>query len=119
MSLAIRILKYWPVVVFAVIVIGVGLEMATLLPSLKMLGMRSSTLLDLGNHISRYVGGISIAMLFGGVASCLGLLLRLLVVRIRTGNFPEKERCEAWIAGLCGALGIIPLIWYFASWVTP
>ena len=105
-----------PALFFAAVVVVVGLYLGTVLPAAEMLGMRSNALLDLGRYASRYMGGIGISMILGGGGLLAGLLMRLIVTRVRTGKVPEKERRDAWIAGVFCLLGIAPLLWYVASW---
>jgi hypothetical protein len=107
-----------PVLFFVAVVVVVGLYLGTVLPAAEMLGMRSDALLDLGRHASRYMGGLGISMTLGGGGLLAGLLMRLIVMRVRTGAVPEKERRDAWVAGVCCVLGIAPLLWYAVSWAT-
>lgn len=109
-----RQLEILPVVFFGVVLIGAGLYIGTLLPAASMFGMRSDVLLDLGRHASRYTGGVGISTILGGGGLLAGQLMRLIVLRVRTGKVPEKSGvphgsvvCVACLA-LCFCFGMSP-----------
>ena len=97
---------------FLVAVVAFGVVLATALPSIELVGLRS------GSTISTYVGGLGISLVLGSGGLLIGLALRRYVtqpeVRLATEGIQDMT-----IAGLCSTGGLLLAAWYVWSYVGP
>lgn len=105
--------NYWvSAIFFVVVLIGVGLGLHSILPSIQLLGMKN-ILSDVGEALSGYIGGMGISFTLGSVGALGGLTLRYFFGWTTLKKFIN----QSLVAIMFLVIGAVFAAWYIWSFL--